>query len=115
MSFSAQRLLKPEELPPDLWNPDHREEGKTEAGLVVLPRTFSEAYVRLIGRFGLLSLAASRDLDNPPVGGLTQEQTDKHFAQAFDGSSARVQLALMDPFNRATKASNNLVRSLSGN
>jgi hypothetical protein len=112
---SANRLLKPENLPHDLWNPHYREQGKREEGLVILPRAFAAAYIRLIERFDLGSLAESRDPDNPPVGGLTQEQTDKHFAQAFDGSSARVQLALMDPFNRATNASNSFVRSLSGN
>jgi len=69
----------------------------------------------MIEHFGLRSLSESRDPKNPPVGGLTQEETDKHFAQSFDGSAARVQLALMDPFDRATKASNNLVRSLAGN
>ena len=115
MNISSNRLLKPEHLPSNLWNGKHSEEGETEKGLVKLPSCLAAAYRRMIDRFGLRALSESRDPNNPPVGGLTQEETDKHFAQAFDGSSARVQLALMDPFNHATKASNNLVRSLSGN
>jgi hypothetical protein len=115
MSASSNRLLKPEHLPIELWNPEFAEAGRTEMGLVRLPLSLSDAYVRLIDRLGLRSRADARDPDNPPVGGLSLEQTHTHFAQAFDGSCARVQLALMDPFNRATKASNNLVRSLSGN
>lgn len=115
MSSSSNRLLKPEHLPPDLWDGHYRELGSSEDGLVKLARILREAYECLIDRYSLRHLSESRDPNNPPIGGLTQELTDKHFAQAFDGSCARVQLALMDPFNRATKASNNLVRALSGN
>ena len=109
------RLLNPQDLPLELWNPEHREPGKAETGLIGLPISLSNAYARLVQKFGLQTLAESRDPENPPLGGLSQEQTDKHFAQAFDGSSARVQLALLDPFNKATKASNSLVRTFSGN
>lgn len=115
MSASSNRLLKPELLPPELWNNNYQEEGASEHGLVRLASCLADAYRRLIDQFGLSLLAGSRDPINPPLGGLTQAQTDKHFAQAFDGSCARTQLALMDPFNLATKASNNLVRALSGN
>lgn len=114
MSGSSNRLLKPEHLPIDIWDGEHRENGAREHGLVKLAVVLVAAYERLIDQHGLRPLAESRDPDNPPVGGLTQDLTDKHFAQAFDGSCARVQLALMDPFNRASKASNNLVRALSG-
>jgi len=115
MPDSSDRLLKPELLPVELWHHDFREEGKSETGLVRLPKLLADAYARVIDRLNLRPLSESRDPENPPVGGLSQDQADKHFAQAFDGSCARVQLALMDPFNRAPKASNNLLRSLSGN
>lgn len=115
MSASSNRLLKPEHLPASLWSDTHRDENVSEHGLVRLPSSLTKAYNRLIDRFGLRPLADSRDPNYPPVGGLTQDQTDKHFAQAFDGSCARVQLALMDPLNRGMKASNSLVRSLAGN
>lgn len=115
MSSSSNRLLKPEHLPPDLWNGDYREEGASEQGLVKLAAMLGAAYENLIDRFGLRHLAELRDPNKPPIGGLTQALTDEHFAQAFDGSCARVQLALMDPLNRAPQASNNLVRALSGN
>lgn len=115
MNATSNRLLRPEDLPSDLWDGEHRECESSEPGLVVIANALAAAYSRIVDQYGLHSLATSRDPKNPPVGGLSKEQTDTHFAQAFDGSCARVQLALMDPLNRATKASNNLVRALSGN
>lgn len=46
---------------------------------------------------GLTKLSRGPRPDPPPVGGLTKEATDKHYAHAFDGSAARAQLALLDP------------------
>lgn len=62
----------------------------------------------------LMDLANQRDDQNPPVGGLTQEQTDTHFAQQFDGSMARAQLVLLDPHNQLGPSSDMLIKSLSG-
>lgn len=63
---------------------------------------------------GLMDIARQRDDQNPPVGGLTQEQTDRHFAQQFDGSMARAQLVLLDPHNQLGPSSDMLIKSLSG-
>lgn len=54
-------------------------------------------------------------MEDPPVGGLDQERTDKHFAQAFDGSCARAQLAVLDPKNDVPQISNSFVSFLAGN
>jgi len=51
----------------------------------------------------------------PPVGGLDKARTDQHFAQAFDGSAARAQLAITDPKDEVARASNAFVQFLSGN
>jgi hypothetical protein len=103
----SQRLLDPAMLPPCLW--------ERTSETLVLPKALAAAYEVVIDRCGLRELALSRDQDNPPVGGISQEQTDKHFAQAFDGSVARTQLALLDPGNKAVRASNSFIRSLAGN
>jgi len=69
----------------------------------------------LIKKYGLEELAGKRDPQNPPVGGCTQKCTDEHFAQAFDGSVARTQLALLDPQKAVTCASNAFIEALAGN
>jgi hypothetical protein len=80
-----------------------------------LPPYLANVYRKLIDRHGLLRLSEQRDSDSPPVGGLTQEQADQHFAQAFDGSSARAELAIVDPKNDVPKVSDAFINALSGN
>lgn len=101
------RLLDPADLPASLWDVGSK--------TLSLPPFLTRLYETLIERHGLRALANSRDPDDPPVGGLTQEKTDQHFAQAFDGSAARAQLAMLDPKKDATAASNAYIRSLAGN
>jgi hypothetical protein len=84
-----KRLIPSNLIPISLWDDKNN--------LLKLPPDIVEIYQNLISRYGLSQLANSRDPKNPPTGGLTQEKTDEHFAQAFDGSSARAQLALLYP------------------
>jgi len=107
MSTAKERLLNPQHLPASLWD------GPSET--LRLPPPLARAYETVIDRHGLRTLANSRDFDNPPVGGVTQTLTNQHFAQAFDGSVARAQLALVDPLSDAAEASNAYVSSLAGN
>jgi len=83
--------------------------------MLILPPILASAYEAIIDCHNLRLLAASRNRDNPPVGGLTQQKADEHFAQAFDGSAARTQLALLDPKGEVTDASDTFIRCLAGN
>ncbi len=82
---------------------------------LLLPPALAEAYRNAIDDAGLGTLAAGRNRGSPPVGGLTQQDTDKHFAQAFDGSVARAELAVIDPNNDVASISDAFIRCLSGN
>jgi hypothetical protein len=104
---TEKRLLEPSDIPDTLWD------GAAET--LILPAALASAYITLIDRYGLRALSESRDSDNPPVGGISQEHTDLHFAQAFDGSAARAQLALLDPKDHLTGASNAYLTSIAGN
>jgi len=101
------RLLNVQDIPSTLWD--------TNTRALQMPPALASRYVSLLEERGLTKLACSRDSNKPPVGGLSQEDTDKHLAQAFDGSVARAQLALLDPINNVAAVSNMLIRCLSGN
>lgn len=72
------------------------------------------AYADVVDANGLRSVAESPRPKEPPVGGITQELADLHFAHAFDGSVARAQLTIIDPFDGLPVTSDELVRFLSG-
>jgi hypothetical protein len=101
-------IVSPLQLPSSLW--------EAKKKILLLPPALAEAYRTVVeGSEILLKYAAARDPNNPPVGGISQEQSDKHFAQAFDGSATRVQLAVLDPEGRVPKASRAFYQMLSGN
>jgi hypothetical protein len=106
MSERNQRLLEPEWLPTSLW--------AASDAVLRLPSKIIVAYQAKLDQAGLMDLAGQRDEKNPPVGGLTQEQTDLHFAQQFDGSVARAELVLLDPSGELGPSSDMLIKSLSG-
>lgn len=98
------RYLRPDELPPSLWDPGNR--------VLRLPPELAEAYRKVLSARGLEELARKRS--GSPVGGLTKEQAEEHFAQAFDGSVARIELALLDPLGKVPHISDSLVRVFAG-
>jgi hypothetical protein len=71
--------------------------------------------VATIDARGLQHLVNARDRGSPPVGGVTQAHADQHFAQAFDGSVARTELAFLDPLGAVGHVSNAFIRVLAGN
>jgi hypothetical protein len=73
-----------------------------------------DAYLASLQAHGLLPLASQPRPDPPPVGGVSQQQTDEHYAHAFDGSVARTQLALLDPLGQVPETSATLIQFLSG-
>jgi len=94
-------------LPESVWD--------ASTDTLFLPPFLAEAYRTLIARHGLEKLSESRDPKNSPTGGHSQEETDRHFAQAFDGSAARAQLAVLDPKQEVSRAANTFIEILSGN
>ncbi len=101
------RLLSCHEIPETLWD--------ASAFVLQLPPILAEQYVALLRECDLVDLANQRERNDSPVGGLTQELTDKHLAQAFDGSVARAELAILDPRDDIPEVSNMLLRCLAGN
>lgn len=104
---SANRFLNPERLPKTLWDSDKK--------ILRLPNVLARAYEKLIDQHGLRELALSRTCKDSPVGGLDRHATKQHFAQQFDNSAARVQLAIINATTDVARVSNALVQTLSGN
>ncbi len=101
-----KRLIPVDLLPITLWDAGNKH--------LNLPPELSKIYNMLVDRYGLRELANARDSKKHPVGGLTQEKTNEHFAQAFDGSVARTQLAFLDPNNNMLETSNAFMIYLAG-
>jgi hypothetical protein len=106
MGISKDRILKPNNIPDSLWS--------EKESTLFIPPILADAYVQLIDSHGLRKLGCNRPKGPGPVGGLTQEECDTHFAQAFDGSSARALLALLDPKSEAGSTSDMFLRCLAG-
>lgn len=104
---SNTRLIEESHLPDTLWD--------RATGTLRLPPALVRAYSELIRRLGLQEVAEARDPRNPSVGGVSQEEAQTHFAQQFDGSVARAQLALLDPGHTLAGASDSFLLSLAGN
>jgi len=105
--LKESRLLDPSMIPSELW--------EQSSGVLVLPSDLSQAYVEIVETRGLRELGTTRDPDKGPVGGLTKEIAEQHFAQAFDGSAARALLAVLDPKQEAGATSNTFIRCTAGN
>lgn len=79
-----------------------------------IPDRLGSAYAAVLDSHGFLDDAKGPRPKEPPVGGLTQEQTDIHFTHAFDGSVARVELVLINPRGQTSSSSELLFQFLSG-
>ncbi len=102
-----KRLIEPKHLPSSLWDAENE--------ILHISPSLALAYETIIDRHGLRELGKTRDSKDAPIGGKSRERSDQHFAQQFDGSAARVQLALTDPKNDMPAMSDGIVKTLSGN
>jgi hypothetical protein len=100
------RIIEVSHLPPTLWN-------ATKRCLHIAPELAAK-YCDRIAQQGLAHLVNDRDAQQGPTGGPSQDETDKHFAQQFDGSVVRAQLALLDPHEHVAHVADGLARLLAG-
>ncbi len=83
------RLIRNEDLPESLWRRTDR--------VLKLPPDLIRSWLALLERHDLRTLAEQQDASGGCIGGISRDATNKHFAWRFTGSSARVQLAMLDP------------------
>lgn len=99
------RMLKPDHLPVCLWDRDQQ--------ILRLPPVLARAFEAAVDARSLRELLSDGDADGP-VGGRSEDDTFAHFVNRFDGSSARLQLAFLDPHDHLATTSNVILSRLSG-
>lgn len=99
------RILEADLIPVELWNNNKQ--------LLVIPEALRSAFLGVVGRRNISSLL-EQDIEDGPIGGGSREDTERHFVNRFDGSLARLQLALLDPANELDETSDTLLLRLSG-
>lgn len=102
----VDRILRITDIPGALW--------QSKEELLSLPENLRLIYRQQLETKGLLELALGGALDDGPVGGMTEEDTKRHFAFRFSGSCARVQLAVLDPKAELRSASDLFIGAFSG-
>lgn len=99
------RLIKPEDIPRTLWQPDQNK--------IHLAPDLVDAWKELLNHGGLFEKAV-QPAPEGVIGGVSKSDTDDHLAWRFTGSSARVQLGLLDPYDKLKNVSDAFARVFSG-
>jgi len=102
----SQRLLPINSIPTDLW--------RDPSELLRLPNQLSVSYRSKVEALGLIELATRHGDEDGPAGGMSEEETKKHFARRFPASCGRVQLAVLDPKDELSSASDLIINSFAG-
>jgi len=100
------RLIPVEMIPNSLWN--------RENSILYLPPQLISCWEMLLDKYQLRDKAmieAPRGFE----GGMSKEDTDNHLAWRFTGSSARVMLTMLDPFQNLRDIPDVFARIFSGN
>ena len=100
-----RRLIQPNDLPETLW--------LSSQNCIRLAPNLVKAWKNLLEHAGLYEKALER-VPEKIIGGVDKEATDAHLAWRFSGSSARMQLAMLDPFCNLSGVSDAFARVFSG-
>jgi len=85
------RLVQPNDLPDSLWHQGDQ--------VLTLPPSLVSAYIAILERHDLRTMADQPSPNPGPVGGITKPETDTHLAWGFAGSAARIELAFAQLFS----------------
>ncbi|WP_423933735.1 hypothetical protein [Comamonas sp. 23] len=99
------RLIKPTDIPQTLWHVD--------TTCLHLAPALLKAWEHLLRHAGLEE-KARQPVPEGKIGGFSKEDTDDHLAWRFSGSSARVQLSLLDPEDKLTEVADAFAKVFSG-
>lgn len=106
MTGPYERLVSDQDIPDSLWSPSGRH--------LIIPPALVRAYAKAIRAHNLENLSQRGGAGSGPVGGLSKDASDQHFAQSFSGSVARMQLAALDPDCHAAHVADAFAKMLAG-
>lgn len=106
-STPQTRLIGIGDLPTTMWSAADQ--------VLSLPPDLIWAYVALLEANGLRQLAETRPPEVGAVGGTSMKETSEHLAWAYAGSTARVQLAVLDPKNHMPQVADVFAKIFAGN
>lgn len=100
------RLISNEQLPDSVWCSNNSE--------MRLPENLVNSWKQLLSNNNLEELA-KEPAETGFVGGISEDDTNKHLAWRYNGSCARVILSMLDPKHELTEISNAYATLFSGN
>lgn len=103
--MKVERLIQSSDLPESLWFKEKK--------CIRLPPNLVLAWQKLLEDEGLLEKAKTPTPEYL-IGGVTKKATDDHLAWRFTGSSARVQMAMLDPLNALDLVADAFAKTFSG-
>jgi hypothetical protein len=103
--MSKKRLVREEDLPNTLWDAGQ--------SCLKLSPDLIRAWRHLLDTGGQYATAIKPSPEKI-IGGIDKEATDQHLAWRFNGSAARVQLAMIDPNNNLPEVADAFTRVFSG-
>lgn len=103
--MSNGRLIQPSDIPESLWNKALK--------CLYLPPMLVDGWKNILITQNLF-IQACQPAPEGDIGGISKEDTDRHFTWRFSGSSARVQMALLDPTSNLSIVSDAFTTTLSG-
>lgn len=91
-------FISSENIPLSLWDVAPAEAGVEHPKALRLPRLLIEVYCEMLDELNLRTTAEDQSPnDEGAQGGISEEETLKHFSGNFSGSCARVQFVALDP------------------
>ena len=99
------RLIEVKDIPDTLWIIKDEK--------LVLPECLIDSWKGILDDRGLLKQATEETREGE-IGGISEEDTHKHYSFRYNGSCARFQLTFLDPKNDLKEVSNAFVKSLAG-
>ena len=81
---------------------------------LILPGTLLSAYKSELSALGINPDVQPEEKRTGPIGGKDEKATNEHFSQAFNGSCARVQLAVLNPNKKESFISDVFIEAMCG-
>ena len=106
MTIKFERLVGSKDIPEVLW--------QSQKKVMRLPSSLAKVWKDLLEYAGAMEIVQRPRPSAGPIGGVDKKATNEHLAWGFQGSAARVQLAMLDPHSDMPHISDAFAKIFSG-